>query len=139
MKGLGKDFNVIAVASGIQIALTDALGVTFVVYENGGATAVNLTTDSGILEIINDFYANDGVGGVYTHETDDANGALSDNDGIVKEDDEPHDCAVIYVDAKDLPEGDTWVCCTVDGGNVTAIVHALVVQRKPENLPALAV
>jgi len=136
VKGLGKDFNVVALADTLQIDLTDALGVTFVCY---GVDVYTLTQDNAAgdgpdpLTCINDFYASDGVGAVWTHEIADDNGALADNDNV----DDSADCVVIHVDAADLADGMTGVICTATAtGVVTAILHSLAIQRAPENLPS---
>lgn len=144
MRGLGKDFNTIALASGIAVPLNNASGVTFVVYENGGATAISFqesvqgASDQN-LDFLNEYWASDGIGGVWTHETADANGALDNDNAMVKKDTTPFDCAVIYVPASALSDGFDSVACTVDGGQCTAIIHGLAVQRDPVNLPAAGI
>jgi len=145
MKGLGKDFNVVPVASGKHISLKNASGVTFVCYEDGGAQAITLKesvagASEQALAVINELWASNGIGGVWTRETTDANGALSDESALVKKDTTAFDAAAIYVGADQLSDDFDSVEVTIDGaGSCVAIVHGLHVQRAPENLPAQAV
>jgi len=145
MKGLGRVFNVIPVASGIHVSLKNASGVTFVCYEDAGAQAISFTESIGgaseqNLTFLNELYAGNGVGGVWTRETSDANAALDDDYEITKKDTELFDAAVIYVGADMLSDGFDSVECTIDGTGVcVAIVHDLLVQRDPANLPVSGV
>lgn len=141
---LGRGGNVIPVASGKHISLKNASGVTFVLYEDAGAQATAFKESIGgaseaALGVVNDYYAGDGVGGVWTHETADASAALDDNSTFTKKDTTAFDCAVIYIGADQLSAGFDSVEATVDGGQCIAIVHDLKVQRAPQNLPASAV
>lgn len=144
-KGLGNLFNVISKASGKHVSLKDASGVTFVCFEDGGAQNIDIVESiagaSGqTLSTVTELYASNGVGGVFTRETSDANGALGTGDGaIVKKDTELFDCAVIYIGADELSDGFDSVEVTVDAGECVAIIHDLNVKRAPQNLPASAV
>lgn len=138
-EGLGRLFNVIPVASGIHVSLKNATGVTFVIYEDGGATQIDFVQSiagaSGVtLTTVNKLYASNGIGGVWTRETSDASAALSNNAQIIKKDTTAFDCAAIYIGADELSAGYDSVECTVDAGVCIAIVHELVVQRAPESL-----
>ncbi len=139
MEGLGR-FNVVAFASGIHIDLSNASGVTFVCYENGGAQNIDIKesiagASEQLLSVVTKLYASEGIGGVHTKETSDANGALGTGDGaIVKKDTAAFDTAVFYIGASELSDTFDSVEVTVDGGTVLAIVDMLV-QRAPENLP----
>ena len=141
MKGLGESFNTVEFASGIHVSLKNASGVTFVCYENGGAQTIDIKeskagADETLLEVVTELYASDGVGGVKTKETTDANGALGTGDGaIVKKDTTAFDAASFYIGASELSDLFDSVEVTVDAGTVMAIVHGLLVQRAPENLP----
>lgn len=142
MYGLGRTYNTVQLASGVHITLKGAESIEFLIYENGGATAIGLKeSQSGAneqdLDVINGYWANDGVGGVYTYETVDANGALDADHSMVKKDTTPFDGAIIHVHASQLSDGFDSVECTVDGGQCVAIVYGLSVQRDPVNLPAL--
>ena len=146
MKGLGRSFNVIPVATGVHISLKNASGVTFVLYENGGAQSIvfveSIAGASGqSLATVNEMYACSGVAsGVWTRESSDASAALSDNSTVTKKDTTAFDGAAIYIGADELSAGFDSVECTIDGaGLCIAIVHDLTVQRQPENLPTIGV
>ena len=146
MKGLGKDFNVIPVATGKHISLKNASGVTFVCYEDGGAQAIQVMesiagASEQLLATVTELYASNGIGGVFTRETTDANGALGTGDAeMVKKDTTLFDCAVFYIGADELSDGFDSIEVTIDGAGIcAAIVHGLKVQRAPQNLPASAV
>ena len=142
MKGLGSDFNVVGFASGIHIDLANASGVTFVCYEDGGAQNIDIKESKAgasetPLAVVTELYASNGVGGVHTKETTDANGALGTGDSaIVKKDTVLFDVATFYIGASELSDLFDSVEVTVDAGTCMAIVHGLLVQRAPENLTA---
>ncbi len=132
--GLGSVFNVVAAASGVTIPLTRAESVAFVTYEDDGSTIATITEvdstgtnaeqalDTGV-----DHYKGPGVGGTWT--------VLSGEDDTVDlADDTTNDSMVIHVHAFQLSDGYDGVQCTVDGGNCTAIIYDLHVQRTPANL-----
>ena len=141
MKALGRLFNVVEFASGIHIDLSEASGVTFVCFENGGAQNIDIKESKAgasedTLAVVTELFASDGVGGVKTLETTDANGALGSGDAaIVKKDTTAFDAATFYIGADELSDLFDSVEVTVDAGTVIAIVHDLAVQRAPENLP----
>lgn len=144
MKGLGKDFIPISKASGLHISLKNASGVTFVLYEDGGAQSTDFKesvagASEQALTVLNDYYAGNGVGGVLTHETEDADAELDDDSNFVKKDTILFDAAYIYIGADQLSDGFDSVEATVDAGECVAIVHGLLSQRAPENLPVSAV
>lgn len=140
MKGLGKEFNVVSFASGIHISLKNASGVTFVCYENGGAQNIDIKeskagASEATLAVVTELFLSDGVGSVHTRDTDDANGALGTGDAaIVKKDNTAEDTAIFYIGASELSDTFDSVEVTVNAGTCMAIVHGLLVQRKPENL-----
>lgn len=143
MKALGRVLRVIPVATGLHISLVDASGVTFVCFESGGAQ--NITIKESIagaseqaLAVVTELYAGNGVGGVWTRETTDANGALGTGDAaIVKKDTTLFDCAVLHIGADELSDTFNCVEVTIDGaGLCIAIVHDLLSQRAPQNLLA---
>ena len=83
MKALGRIINIVGFASGIHIDLSDAGGVTFVCYENGGAQNIDikeskLGASETPLAVVTELFKSDGVGGVITGDTDDANGGVLD-------------------------------------------------------------
>jgi len=145
MEALGRVINVIPLATGKHISLKNASGVTFVLYEDAGAqSAVFVESIGGAseqsLEFLNHYYASNGIGGVWTRETADADATLDDDHTFVKKDTILFDCAVIYVGADMLSAGFDSVECTIDGAGICiAFVHELLQQRRPDNLPAAAV
>lgn len=148
MKALGRILNVIPKASGIHVSLKDASGVTFVCYEDGGAQAIAIKESIAgdgeqALAVVTELYCGNGVGGVWTRETTDENGALGTGDAaILKKDATLFDAAVFYIGADELSDGFDSVEVTIDdlaNGRCIAIVHDLLVQRAPENLPAAGV
>lgn len=145
MKALGRVINVVGFASSIHIDLANASGVTFVCYENGGAQQITIKESKAgasatLLAVVTEIFASDGVGSVHTKETTDANGALGTGDSdIVKKDTTPFDTAVFYIGADELSDTFDSVQVAVDAGTVMAIVHDLLVQRAPENLPVSGV
>jgi len=145
MEGLGKDFNVIPLATGLHISLKNAVGVTFVTYEDAGAQAITIKesiagASEQALAVVDHLYASNGVGGTWTRETTDANGALGTGDAaIVKKDTTLFDCASFYIDASELSDGFDSVEVTIDGTGVcVAIVH-LLSQRSPTGMGTSAV
>lgn len=145
MEWLGRGGNVIPVATGKHIDLSNASGVTFVLYEDAGAQSTDFVesqagSNGQALAVVNHYYASNGIGGVWTRETADADATLSNDSNFVKKDTEAFDCAVIYIGADMLSDGFDSVEATIDGAGICiAIVHDLVVQRAPQNLPASAV
>lgn len=143
MEALGRLFNVIPVASGKHISLKNASGVTFIIYEDG-ATDVAFKESIGgqseqPLAVINHFYANSGLGSVWVRHTNDSGGNLDNEDTINKVDTLEEDCIAVYIGADMLSEGFDSVECTDASAVVIAIVHDLLVQRAPQNLPVFAV
>lgn len=146
MKGLGRAFNLIPLATGVHISLRNATGVTFLCYEDAGAqNAVFLESIAGASEqaltTVNEIYSCSGVAdGVWTRDSEDAGGDMDDNSTVVKKDTTPFDCMAIYIGADELSAGFDSIECTIDGaGLCIAIVHDMTVQRQPENLPTIGV
>jgi len=144
MKFLGFGGNIVPVATGVHISLKNADGVTYMCYENGGAQNIDIKESIGgasevLLSTVTEIYASSGVGGAWTRETTDANGALGDGDGaIVKKDTTAFDCAVFYIGADELSAGFDSVEVEINGaGLCVAIIHNLTIQRQPENLAAV--
>jgi len=145
VKALGRVLNIIPTASGIHVSLKNAGGVLFCCYEDGGAQNIDIVESKAgasgqVLSTVTEIYAANGIGGVWTNETTDANGALGTGDGaIVKKDTTPFDCAVVQIEAAELSDGFDSVECTVDAGVCVAVVYDLAIQRAPENLVASGV
>jgi hypothetical protein len=143
-EGLGRVFNVIYSASGLDIPLTKATAVTFVSFLDAGTQALTFTqTDStGVnseidLNIFNQspdnlgsrVHAGPAVGGTWVEKDDGADANTYDNTT-----DATNDTVVITVRAEQLSDGYDRVQCTAATGTCVAILHDLVVQRKPGNL-----
>ena len=144
MKGLGRAFNVLPVATGVHISLKNASGVTFVLYEDGGDQQIVFKesiagASEQALATVNELYACAGItASVWTREASDSAAALDDNSTVEKKDTALFDCAAIYIGADELSDGFDCVECTIDGaGLCIAITHDLQVQREPENLATI--
>ncbi len=145
MKALGRDFNVVPVATGKGFNLENYSGITFVLFEDGGDQQIVFTetidgASSQALTTVNELYASNGIGGVWTRESTHDQAGPSDMDDestVQKRDTVLFDCAAIYIGADELSDTYNTVVCTIDGsGLCIAILHGLLVQRQPENLPA---
>ena len=142
--GLGRVFNIVYSASGLDIPLTKAAAVTFVSFLDAGTQALTFTqTDStGVLpeidlNIFNQspdnlgsrIYAGPAVGGTWVEKDDGSDANTYDNTT-----DATNDTVVITVRAEQLSDGYDRVQCTAATGTCVAILHELAVQRKPGNL-----
>lgn len=143
-EGLGRIFNVIHQASGLDVPLTRASAVSFVSFLDAGTQTLTFTqTDSrGVnseidLNIFSQdpdnlgsrVHAGPGVGGTWV-EKDDG----SDANAFNLTTDATNDTLVITVRAEQLADGYDQVQCTAGTGTCIAIIHDLVEQRKPGNL-----
>lgn len=133
MEGLGRLFNVVPTADAVEVDLRDAAGVTFICV---GADTYTIQEHQGAAGAGQDLLA-------WDHWFTNA-GAVGATTWVEATDDTPAAAAVIaanaavYVGATELSDGYTHVsCASAAGGLVVAIVHDLVVQRSPANLPAL--
>lgn len=135
MKGLGRVFNTVAVADGVTIPLTRATAASFITYLDAGTQVATITQvdSTGVLgEIALDCdvypHKGPGVGGTWT--------AMAEQDDTLSlATDATNDCMVFTVGAEQLADGYDGVQVTVGGGAVVvAIIHDLMVQRKPANL-----
>lgn len=145
--GLGRVFNVIHEASGLDVPLTRASAVSFVSFLAAGTQTLTFTqTDStGVnseidLNIFTDsdtslpdsgvsrIYAGPGVGGGWVAKT------TNDTNAFNLTTDATNDTAVITVRAEQLSNGYDQVQCTAGTGTCVAIIHDLLIQRKPSNL-----
>lgn len=136
--GLGRVFNIVAVADGVLVKMLPGTAVTFVGYLSTGDTyTVQEAKDSAgtgaqNLAVITRYFDSDGVGGAWSRQTQ-AAAATVTNDGTAG-----HDCSAFTIRAEQLSDTYRYVKCTSTGaGVVYAIVHDLLVQRTPQNLPAL--
>jgi len=143
-EGLGRVFNVVYSASGLDIPLTRATAVSFVNFLDAGTqTMVFTQTDSrGVnseidLNIFSQDPANLGsrvhagpaVGGTWVQKDDGSDPNAYDNTT-----DATNDTVIVTVRAEQLADGYDQVQCTSGTGTCVAIIHDLVVQRKPANL-----
>ena len=133
--GLGRVFNVVPSASGVNINLTHYGAVTFVSFEDDGSTILTLTecqdaSDTGeqALAVIDKVHKGPGVGGSWTEVTQTAAGTYD------LADDTTNDAVCLTVEAAELSDSYTHVQCTVDGGILIAVLHDLKNPRKPANL-----
>jgi hypothetical protein len=136
--GLGRVFNVVAVADDVYVPLVDARAVSFVCYLGAGDTytvtsaASAAGASSAVLAVVDHFYDSTGVGGAWSERTQAAASTVV-NDGTAG-----HDCSVFTIAQESLPDGHTHVkVASTSTGTVVAILHDLAVQRTPQNLPAL--
>jgi hypothetical protein len=144
--GLGRVFNVIHQASGLDIPLTGAGAVSFVSFLDAGtqtltftqtdSTAVNSEVDLDVFTVsgtkgangVSNIFAGPGVGGTWTAKTS------SDANAFNLTTDATNDCVVITVRADQLTDGYDQVQCTAGSGTCIAIIHDLKVQRRATNL-----
>ncbi|MFC5834648.1 hypothetical protein [Nonomuraea insulae] len=132
MKGLGRVFNVVAAASGVHIPLKGATAVTFVTFLDAGTQVATIKqsidgTSEAVLDCDVYPHKGPGIGGTWT--------AMAEQDDTLDlSTDATNDCMVFTVDAAQLSAGFNCVEVTVSGGICVAILHDLVVQRKPANL-----
>lgn len=137
MDGLGRVFNVVAVADGVDIPLQPGTAVSFVCYLDAGDTfTVQEHQSQGgagqDLAVIDHYYTSSGVGGAWTEQTQTAAATVTISGAANL------DCAVFTINADSLSAGYTHVDCASTGaGTVVAILHDLNVQRAPQNLAAL--
>lgn len=146
--GLGRVFNVVYTATGVDIPLTKAAAVTFIGFLDDGtqtltftqtdSTGVNSEADLNIFTV-GGVTAPNGESRIYTGPNagggwvDSTASASADNvaDGATA----TNDTTVVTVRAEQLSDGYDRVQCTSSGaGVVTAILHELAVQRGPANL-----
>ena len=138
MEGLGRLFNVIAIADGVLVPMKDHGAVSFVCTLAAGDTftVTSATSAAGagaaVLATVDHFYDSTGVGGAWSKVTQ-AAGSTVVNNGTAG-----HDCSVFTISEAELPANHTHVkVASTSTGTVVAILHDLKVQRAPENLPAL--
>jgi len=144
MEGLGRNFNVVPTAAGVEVSLVDASSVTFVCT---GANAETFTvaeaTDAAgagaqTLAVVTHYYKNTSAAGAAAWVREPA--VLEQAATGVVTTTTAHPVAVIEVDATSLSSGFDYVRVTPSAsGLVRAILHDLTVQRTPQNLPAAAV
>lgn len=135
MEGLGRVFNVVPIAAGVEIDLTEASAVAFVCTGNDTFTVTAANTFGGSYtspgSIITNKYTNTSTAGAarWVRATQAASNAVTQSSGTT----------VFHVNGSSLADGQTHVKCSAGGsGLVTAIVYDLTSKRGPANLPAVA-
>jgi len=141
MEGLGREFNVVPIASGVAIALKDCDGVTFV----GSAAAtfsLTIATSFGGTYRAGSFFTPAWVPLDHYYQAAATNGtaqytrvAQTAADNVVQA---GAFTTVLFLSQDSLPDGYTYVKCTASAGGLVAITHDLDVQRKPQNLAAVS-
>jgi hypothetical protein len=139
MEGLGRLFNVVAVADGVWLNLRDYGGVTFISINAAGETVTvqEATAQAGSgaqdLDVIDHSYVQTNGDGT------DAWVKLTQVADAVEVFAATEDVGAVYVDSDSLSAGFDYVNCTsTSTGLVIAILHDLAVQRSPQNLPAVS-
>jgi hypothetical protein len=140
MDGLGRVFNVVAVGDNVYVPLVNAAAVSFVCFLGAGDTYTVTSaedaagTGATALAKITRFYDSDGVGGAWSKVTQAAASTVVNNGTA------GHDCSVFTVQADQLPDTHRYVkVASTSTGTVVIILHDLLDQKTPENLPALVV
>ena len=136
MYALGRVFNVVHEASGVHIPLTNAGAITYVTFVAAGTnTATVKESVNGASEQALDVtmypFKGPGVGGTWT--------AMAEQDDTLTNNDATNDCMVFTIQADTLSEGFNCVEVTMDAGTCIAIIHDLLSQRNPANLPSSVV
>jgi hypothetical protein len=147
--GLGRVFNVIKTASGLNIPLTNYEAVSFVFGDAGtgaaiatvtqtDSTGVNSEIDLNVFTVagvegsngVSRAYVGPDVGGTWL---EDGAAVFTDNTFDLS-DETTNDTGVFTIVGSQLSDGYDQVQVTVDTGLCFAILHDLKVQRKPTNL-----
>lgn len=136
MEWLGRGGNVLAVADDVYVSLQNAASVTFVCTLAAGDT-YTLTeakdaagTSAAVLPTITRFYVQATVGAVWAEVTQAAASTVVTTAS--------QDVMVLTVSGVELSDTFTHVkLASTSTGTVVAILHDLMVQRAPANLPAL--
>ena len=138
MDGLGRVFNVVAVADDVYVPLKDASAASFVCFLGAGDTYTLTSasdaagTGAAVLATVDHFYDSTGLGGAWSKVTQAAASTVVNNGTA------GHDCSVFTVHESELPDGHTHIkVASTSTGTVVAILHDLKVKRAPENLAAL--
>ena len=147
--GLGRVFNVIKTASGVNVSMKKCGAVSFIFGDAGvgaaiatvtqtDSTAVNSKADLNIFTVSGTVGSNGesrafvgpDTGGVWL---EDGAAVFADNTFDLS-DETANDTGVFTVRAEQLSDGYDQVQVTVDTGLCLALLHELHVQRKPQNL-----
>lgn len=136
MEALGRLFNLVPTADGVEVDMSAAAGATFVCVGNEQYTLQEAQDGDGTgaqnLAVIDRFFQGPpSATAQWTLETQTAA-------ATVDPDDATNTVVIFHVSAEQLSDGFTHLLVNAaSAGLVTAIVHDLAVQRSPELLPAL--
>lgn len=141
--GLGRVLNVIQTASGVSVPLTAGTAVTFIHSQPGTGTAtltftqtisgassaaLNVGTQTAGQENLGSSYnVGPDTGGTWTAKA--ATSAAVFTLGGASD-----DTGVVTVRAEQLADGYNCVVGTASAGTLVAVIHDLLVQRRPSNL-----
>lgn len=136
MEALGREFNIVANASGTYVNLRDAGGVSFLCFNASGDT-YTLTeakdaagTGAQVLATIERFHVQATPGAAWALVTQAAASTIVPTAS--------QDVAVVEVEAPELSDTYKYVKLTATGaGTVQAILRDLHVMRKPANLASV--
>lgn len=137
--GLGRVFNVIAAASGLQIPVSHVQAVTFVSFLDAGSQTMTFTqhkqtgagvptAEANLTFASKTYHRGPGVGGLWTAVTATATNVL--NPGT----DATNDTLVATVRARELTVDYPFVECTASSGILIAILHDLNYPSDPTTL-----
>lgn len=137
MEALGRLFNIVPTADGVEVAMKAASAVTFVGVGTDTYTVTEATTAAGggsqNLATITRYYRNTSAAGA-------AAWTLVEQTAAATFAAVAAGIACAHVDAKAMSDGFDYLACTsTAAGLVIAITHDLAVQRDPANLTAAAV
>lgn len=141
MEAVGRLVNLVPSASGVEVNLKNAAGVTFLCIQDGASPEVFTIDESQDaagtgaqnLAVVDQWLENTALVGAttWTRETQTAAATVTVPVG---------GAAAIHISANSLSDGFDFIEATAGAtGSVIAIVHDLVVQRAAENLAAAAV
>ena len=134
MEGLGRGFNVVPIAAGAGLSMKNASAVTFICTGNDTFTVTVANTFSGSYSQPTGFnpitrkYTNTSTAGTaaWVKATQAASNAVTISSGTV----------AFTVFGTQLPDPKAYIKVSVGAsGLVTAILHDLIQQRTPANLP----
>lgn len=137
MRALGREFDVVPIASGVYISMKNCSGITFVctgadtftVREAQSASGLNV---QNIGNVITQYYQNTSTAGAaaWTVQTQAGAAAVTQAGAYA---------TVIEIFGSMMDDGFPYVYChAASAGLVTAIPHDLTVQRYPSNLAILS-
>lgn len=140
MEALGRLFNIVPTADGVEVSTRDCSAVTFVCVGGNAETFTvqESTSAAGAgavdLPVIDRYYSGAGAVGATAWVLETPGSATA-----VVTTTTAKPVAVIHVDVKAMSDGFDYLECTSSStGLVYAITHDLNVQRDPANLPAPA-